>query len=36
MYIDATRRQTFNFATPITYDNNPPKVKALDPDNDEH
>ena len=36
MYIDPISRPTFNFATPISCDNNPNNVIALDPDTDEH
>ena len=35
MYIDTIKRQTFNYATPISCKNNPKNVIALDPDNDE-
>ena len=36
MYIDHITRQTFNYAIPISCDNNPEKAEALDPDIDEH
>ena len=36
MFIDPITRQTFNYATPISCDNNPQNVIALDPDLDEH
>ena len=36
MYIDPIKRQTFTYATPITCDNNPQNVIALDFDADKH
>ena len=36
MYIDLITRQTFNYVTSISCDNNPPIVMALDRGNVEH
>ena len=36
MYCDPITRQTFKYATPKSCLENPQKVRALDPDNDEH
>ena len=36
MYNDLVIRQTFNYATPISCENKPQSVKALDIDNYEH
>ena len=35
MYVDPITRQTYNYATPITCDNNPRNVIELDPDSDD-
>ena len=35
-YIDLITRNTFNYASPISWDNNPQKVIALDLDTNEH
>ena len=35
MYIDPITRQTYDYATPITCDNNPRKIFKLDPDSDD-
>ena len=35
MFVDTITRQNFNYATPISCNNNPQQVIALDPDNDE-
>ena len=36
MYIDPITRQTFNYATPLSFDNNPENVIAVYFDNDLH
>ena len=36
MYFDGTTEQTFDYAIPISCDNNTQNVKAADPDDDEH
>ena len=36
MYIDPITRRTFNYDAPISCDNNPQIIIAIDPDNDEH
>ena len=36
MYVDPITRQTYDYATPITCDNNPRKIIELDPDSDNH
>ena len=35
MYVDPITRQTYDYATPITCDNNPRNVIELDPDSDD-
>ena len=35
MYVDPIKRQTFDYATPITCDNNPRNIIELDPDSDD-
>ena len=35
MYVDPITRQTYNYATPITCDNNPNNIIKLDPDSDD-
>ena len=35
MYVDPITRQTYDYATPITCDNNPRKIFELDPDSDD-
>ena len=35
MYVDPITRQTYDYATPITCDNNPRNIIELDPDSDE-
>ena len=35
MYVDPITRQTYNYATPITCDNNPNNIIELDPDSDD-
>ena len=35
MYVDPITRQTYDYATPITCDNNPRKIIQLDPDSDD-
>ena len=35
MYVDPITRQTFDYATPITCDNNPRNFIELDPDSDD-
>ena len=35
MYVDPITRQTYDYATPITCDNNPRKIIELDPDSDD-
>ena len=35
MYVDPITRQTFDYATPITCDNNPKNIIELDPDSDD-
>ena len=35
MYVDPITRQTYDYATPITYDNSPRNVIELEPDPDE-
>ena len=35
MYVDPITRQTYDYATPIPCDNNPPNIKELDPDTDD-
>ena len=35
MYVDPISRQTYDFATPIAYDNNLRKIIELDPDTDD-
>ena len=35
MYVDPITRQTFDYATPITCDNNPRIIIELDPDSDD-
>ena len=35
MYVDPNTRQTYDYATPITCDNNPKNIIELDPDSDE-
>ena len=35
MYVDRIRRQTYDYATPITFDNNPRNFIELDPDSDD-
>ena len=35
MYVDPITRQTYDYATPITCDNNPRNIIELDPDSDD-
>ena len=35
MFVDPIKRQTFNYATPIKYGNNPQNIIELDPDTDD-
>ena len=35
LYVDPITRQTYDYATPITCDNNPRKIIELDPDSDD-
>ena len=35
MYVDSITRQTYDYATPITCDNNPRNIIELDPDSDD-
>ena len=35
MYVDPNARQTYDYATPITCDNNPRNIIELDPDSDD-
>ena len=35
MYVDPITRQTYDYATPITCDNNPKNIIELDPDSDD-
>ena len=35
MYVDPITRQTFDYATPITCENNPKNIIELDPDSDD-
>ena len=35
MYVDPITRQTYDYATPITCDNNPKNITELDPDSDD-
>ena len=35
-YVDPITRQTFDYATPITCENNPQNITALDPDTDQY
>ena len=35
MYVDPITRQTYDYATPITYDKNPRNIIELDPDSDD-
>ena len=35
MYVDPSTRQTYDYATPITCDNNPRSIIELDPDSDD-
>ena len=35
MYVDPITRQTYDYATPITFDNNPRNLFELDPDSDD-
>ena len=35
MYVDPSTRQTYDYATPITCDNNPNNIIELDPDSDD-
>ena len=35
MYVDPITRQTYDYATPITSDNNPRNIIELDPDSDD-
>ena len=35
MYVDPFTRQTYDYATPITCDNNPRNIIELDPDSDD-
>ena len=35
MYVDPITRQTYDYATPITCDNNPRIIIDLDPDSDD-
>ena len=35
MYVDPNTRQTFDYVTPITCDNNPKNIIELDPDSDD-
>ena len=35
MYVDTITRQTYDYATPITCDNNPRNIIELDPDSDD-
>ena len=35
MYVDPITRQTYNYATPITCDNNPRNIIKLNPDSDD-
>ena len=36
MYVDRITRQTYDYANPITCDNNPRNICELDPDSDDH
>ena len=35
MYVDPITRQTYDYATSITYENNPKNIIELDPDSDD-
>ena len=35
MYVDPITRQTYDYATPITFDNNPRNIIELDSDSDD-
>ena len=35
MYVDPITRQTYDYATPVTCDNNPRNIIELDPDSDD-